>query len=286
MFKLSNSNSSYRIPFVVSVSLHLVLVLFLVLSPESKQYRAPSAGVEHPIVQAVALKQASLDEAVHQLDQIKHAKQRAEARTLKRLSMKNRQEARALKRLNMNKKKAAHRLFLQRAEQKRLRLQTVKSKQLLKKTTAKLVKEKAAQQRLAKRRADQKKALAKKQAELQHDLMQSQLVGEKKNLHIAHSHGAFDAYRARIISQIEQHWVIPPGDANSKASCQLLVHLAAGGKVTSVRVLRSTGRAALDRSAKVAVMRASPLPVPKDPALFSSFKTLRLTLKPEALRHT
>jgi len=60
------------------------------------------------------------------------------------------------------------------------------------------------------------------------------------------------------------------------------VRLLPGGEVMpgSVRVLRSSGNGAFDRSVESAVYKASPLPVPSG-GLFESFRDLRLEFEPE-----
>ena len=55
------------------------------------------------------------------------------------------------------------------------------------------------------------------------------------------------------------------------------------GRVMNVKVLVSSGDPVLDRSAVTAVLKASPLPLPKIPALLKQFKQIELTVKPEGL---
>jgi colicin import membrane protein len=50
-----------------------------------------------------------------------------------------------------------------------------------------------------------------------------------------------------------------------------------------VKISRSSGNDALDRSAMAAVFKASPLPVPTDPTLLASFRELNLILRPDAV---
>jgi len=60
-----------------------------------------------------------------------------------------------------------------------------------------------------------------------------------------------------------------------------LIRVAEGGKVLNVQVLKSSGYNILDRSARTAVLEASPLPVPSKKTLFNQFRELRLTVRPE-----
>ena len=52
-----------------------------------------------------------------------------------------------------------------------------------------------------------------------------------------------------------------------------------GGEVVKAEIQTSSGNIAFDRSVEEAVLRSSPLPVPKDPALFD--RTIMITFEPE-----
>lgn len=88
-----------------------------------------------------------------------------------------------------------------------------------------------------------------------------------------------DQYSALIKQQIQQNWIIPQHVEN--LSCLIEVQTAPGGMVTQVRLLKSSGNEALDRSALAAINKASPLPVPKDSAAFNAFRRFTITVKPE-----
>ena len=53
------------------------------------------------------------------------------------------------------------------------------------------------------------------------------------------------------------------------------------GNVLDVFVTKSSGSYSFDRSAKAAVITASPLPMPKTSALIRDFQTINLTLSPD-----
>ena len=54
------------------------------------------------------------------------------------------------------------------------------------------------------------------------------------------------------------------------------MQIGPGGVVINVSVARSSGNPALDNSARAAVFKASPLPVPDDPDLFNAFRQITL----------
>ncbi len=94
------------------------------------------------------------------------------------------------------------------------------------------------------------------------------------------SQGIVNKYAALIKQAIESHWLLPP-DINKKLSCELMIRLAPNGTVLDVQITRSSGDPALDRSARAAVMKASPLPVPTEHKAFLSFREFALKVKPE-----
>lgn len=113
--------------------------------------------------------------------------------------------------------------------------------------------------------------------------LQQELLNENKKISSAKAQkvqGIVDKYKALIQQAISQEWLIPDG-ADKKSSCQLLIRVAPGGAVLDVQVSKGSGDVALDRSARAAVFKASPLPVPKDHDAFEPFKEFVLTVRPE-----
>lgn len=102
------------------------------------------------------------------------------------------------------------------------------------------------------------------------------LTGQQSRL----SQGVVDKYKALIIQAISEKWIVPPG-ADKKLSSELLIRLAPGGLVMDVSVTKSSGDPALDSSARAAVLKASPLPVPSDSGAFEAFRQFVLKVKPE-----
>jgi len=114
------------------------------------------------------------------------------------------------------------------------------------------------------------------------DLQQS-LKDKKEKLAQARAQqrqGIVDKYKAQILETIGQNWIVP-GGVDKNLSCQLLIHLAPGGIVLDVQITKSSGDEILDRSARAAVFKASPLPVPIDIYSFEPFRSFVLKVKPE-----
>lgn len=80
--------------------------------------------------------------------------------------------------------------------------------------------------------------------------------------------------RARV--HLEQHWTLPEGLRNLRATVE--VRLDAGGGVQSVRIVQRSGNPWFDQSVEQAFRRASPLPAPPAPGI------QRFDMEPRRLR--
>ena len=77
-----------------------------------------------------------------------------------------------------------------------------------------------------------------------------------------------DQYIARLQARIQNAWIRPPS-ASVGLDCLVQVTQLPGGEVTNAQVTQCNGDAVTRESIENAVYRASPLPSPPDPALFS-----------------
>ncbi len=146
---------------------------------------------------------------------------------------------------------------------------------------AKLKQEKLQQEKLKQEKLQQ--AFAKELKELNAKSLQQQVLIEQKKLHEAKDaamRGEVNKYKALILQTIADHWLVPP-NTNKKIFAELLIRLAPGGLVLDVQLIKSSGVDALDRSARAAVFKASPLPVPKEAEAFDAFRQFILRVKPE-----
>jgi colicin import membrane protein len=112
--------------------------------------------------------------------------------------------------------------------------------------------------------------------------LQQQLINEQKRVVGVKVRGIVNKYNALITQAISQQWLVPAGVDKSLSSI-LLIRLAPGGTVLDVQITKSSGDLALDRSARDAVFKASPLPVPDDEQSFEQFRLFELKVKPENL---
>jgi colicin import membrane protein len=130
----------------------------------------------------------------------------------------------------------------------------------------KLEKERVAEEAEAKRQAAEKQALADK-------LAKEQAAAQKR---------IYDEYVRQISNKIKRYIVEPP-NLQGNPQVEFDLRLLPGGEVLepSLRLKRSSGNAAYDQAVERAILKASPLPLPPDPSLFSMFRELNLKIRPK-----
>lgn len=271
--------SNFRMPFIISLLLHAgLLVALLSMAPETsyRWHSQSSQPVAKPIMHAAVVDSTKVDEQIKQIRWEQGAKERQEQEHLKKI------EQRALV---VAKQRVAEQQKLQELQKKQIEAR--KQQQAL---------EKASQARVQhlKQRAKElhQQELSATQGRLQQQLLDQQLKQEqaslqqqKQSLEAVHNEqlkGVLDKYRAQMLQVIQDNW--HPLVQDASVYCQLLIHVAPGGVITKVDLLSSSGNAALDRSARLAIIKSSPLPVPKDPALFDSFREVRIKMTPQEVK--
>lgn len=138
---------------------------------------------------------------------------------------------------------------------------------------AKADKEKAAQEKLAREKARADAQRAQAEADLN-----ARIDAEERAAAVRAS-GQMNQYIAQITAKIESKW-IRPASAQPGLNCEVRVTQVPGGTVVGVQVGRCNGDESVRQSIEAAVYRASPLPLPSDPALFE--RILVVTFRPES----
>lgn len=285
---------SYRGPLMLAIALHVLLIVLMVVKVSKKEFRwEESAAASPTIVTATAVDARQLKQHIDAIQQEQTAQQRQRQQQLAKLEQSRQQEQQRLEKLRQQQlalqeaqAKAAQELKQQQAAAK---LAEEKSKKI----QADLEKQQKEQAKREQQKKEQaKRELAEQQAKLQQALLKEQLQAEAKQLQAqqaaaqrraaAMNRGVLDQYRAQIMRAIQQQW--HPTVQDSHLSCQLLVQIAPGGKVTHVDIVKSSGDVGLDRSAELAILKASPLPVPSDKLLFNEFRELRIKMTPEDIQ--
>lgn len=292
---------SNRLPLILAIALHIILFSALFIHFSSPDTRNLQLQPEVDIIKAVAVNPADIAAQQTRIKAEEQEKQRQaqeEARKLQQEKQRQEQalaQEKAAQEKAIQQKKAAE----QKAEQQKaeaaalLEQQQEEQKQLTEKTveTKKVAEEKTKQEAVEIKKQEQaKKAAEKKQKAAQalklaqQKALENEMAAEKKQLDAARTdqqQSEIDKYTALILHTMRQNWIIPEG-VNPSISCQLAIRLNADGTVISVTLLRSSGNAALDNSARLAVFKSSPLPVPADSALFNEvFRQFNLTVSPK-----
>lgn len=273
----------YKPPFVLSLCIHAILLVLLLVS---FTWSSPPIIVNkgNKIVHAIAVDSTQVDKIVKDLKQQQQAKSAAEAAERakqKRLA----EQAKAAEKKRIEEQKQVESLKKQQLELQKQKMVEAEALNKLKAEQAeqnkKLLalkeqqKKADAQAKAAKQKAQNDAALA-----LQKQIAEKQAaIAQQKSEAIA---GIVNQYQGLIIEAISKNWLVPSG-TDPNITCQLYISLLPDGKVTEVKIVKSSGNIALDRSAVAAVYKASPLPVPKDPAAYKPFKQFNLTVKPEEL---
>jgi colicin import membrane protein len=111
------------------------------------------------------------------------------------------------------------------------------------------------------KRAAELKAKTEREAELRRQL------ADEEHVSAVEASPARAQYLARLSSSIQNAWIKPPS-ARAGLDCIVNITQIPGGEVTGAHVSQCNGDAAARQSIENAVLRASPLPPPPDPALF------------------
>ncbi len=122
----------------------------------------------------------------------------------------------------------------------------------------------------------------KTQKSMEEKLWAQQLAEEDKQLTTLkeqQAQGVVNKYNALILQAIRDQWILPE-TYPPEMYCQLLVNLKSDGAVIDVQLTKTSGNEGFDRSARAAVYKASPLPVPKETDLFNQMKVINLTVRP------
>lgn len=273
-----------RLALVAAILLHLSLLSVFLLRGSPKAYGNESTIANHTIskLDNKSLRQQAV--AAQVIDSAKVDRQVAEIRRLRAKKLAN--ERMLLRRLKNSAAKAK--------KMRQRELASLAKAKMQQKVVAKKIAEAKRQQKLLANKSQKAKAELKLQ---QQRLAQQQLkakvnaraTGAKNSNHVKAkqestskqmSPGQLNYYKNAILSAISHHWSVP-ATLDKNLSCKLLISLAPSGEVLQVKLLRGSGNSLLDRSARLAVLKASPLPVPKNTGFFKKFKQLQLTVRPE-----
>lgn len=301
---------NYNIAFAIALGMHCLLFAMFANSVYSGQGPAvslPAMVADKEIIkavtvdaQAVAREVKALQVAHAQAERRAQAKQRHRQAQIRQAQRQRRREQQRLKALQreLAKAKLHKRQQEKRAQQalRKLNQQQAQVKKQLQQADAKrkelasaTQKEQAQLQAMQRKRAQMRareKAIAEQQQREQAERAQmlSELAHVKAQ-HAVREKALMEKYKARVLQAIASQWIFPP-NVDKQLSSRWQIRLGPGGVVLDAKLLASSQDPLLDRSAKVAIFKASPLPVPQDRELFAKFRVFNLTVRPERVLST
>lgn len=284
----------YKRALYWALGLHLGIFIMMMLEidfPWQNQKPSITYAIQNvEVIQAHVVPQASLDAQVQRKKEVEQQMQAArlaeiekqkQAEAARLAAIEQQKKAQESARLELKKQEEAKAAQLAAAEQQKQmeaakKAEAVKQAELAKQQEATKQAELAKQQEIAKQAELAKQQEAAKQQQLlaeQAAATQQQAQAQQAIL------SEVERYTLLVKQKVMQNWLIQHGFTG--LSTELHVRVAPSGTVLDVQIIKNSGNEAMDRSAISAVHRASPLPVPTDPAVFESFREIRLILRPE-----
>ena len=293
------------VPVLISLSVHVVLSVMLFISFD--QTPKPVAVQNKPNVVKATVVDASKVKA--ELDKLKRAERKKQKQEQARIDKLKRAERDSKKRRAAEEKRIAE-LKKKRIAAEKRRTQEQKKLAKVKKEKAALEKKrKAEQKQLAelerKRKVEQEKqkkaeakrkaaeaerkavaakrkvAEAKRREAERKKQLDDQLEAEERERAEVAAQGEIDKYQVLIRQKVTRNWLKPAG-ARKGLVCTVRVRTIPGGEVVGVTIIKSSGNAIFDRSVESAVRKASPLPLPRDPAVAARMREINFEFIPEA----
>jgi colicin import membrane protein len=249
---------------VYSVALHVVVAAAIAIGLpwRIERLRVPVAST--PVIEGVMIDQAAIEkeraareEAARQV----RAQQQREERQRREAAERERERVAAVERAKQ-----------QAEQQERDRVAAEKAERERREREAQAERERVAREREAAEKRAQERRRQQAESELQ-----AQIAAEAE-ANAAREAGLLDQYLRMIESRIKQHWNRPLS-ARPGLDCVVRVVQLPTGDVVSATVASCNGDEAVRRSIERAVMDASPLPRPPNPALFE--RNVNVNFRPE-----
>ena len=285
--------------FLLSLALHSVVIAALVVNFDSPRTPVFKPEPQANIVEAVTVDDQAVEKELQRLRELEQEKQRAMEKKLKELeeqtsavesrrkeeekkkqaAERKRKEEEQRKREAENKRKEEERRIA--AERDRIKQERLKAETELKRIEEENRKAEAEQKRLEENR---RKAEAERQRKAEEQRKKAAEEAERKRL--AQEQQARDKITLQNI--VAEIYRAVAGNFNKTGlpkglECVLSVQTIPGGEVISVTINKPSGNEVFDRRAVTAVEKASPLPLPSDPAVFERLRLRRFNFrfKPE-----
>jgi colicin import membrane protein len=207
---------------------------------------------------------------------IEREKQRKIAAEKKRKAEKERKRKAEVKR------KKEEQIKKKKAEEKRKKELAIKKADAKKKKEAEEKKKKEAERKKKLAEEKKRKAAAEKKRKAEAERKRKETAVKKQmeaKAKAARAGQAMSKYVPRIQQKVQDNWNYPPRGPEG-CNPTVRVNLAPNGKVLNARIVKSSGDPYCDDSVEKAFLKASPIPIPLDPDLYSEFKTIDFPFRP------
>ena len=288
----ARKGASPKSSFVLSLAVHALVLTALFVSSSSVQPIQQRPSGTRVVQKSTTVNTEQLQQEIAKVKKERLARITEEKRRVQTLQSRQASLQRKLSQkeqaLSKQEKRLARLKVAQQKEQQQLKSLQVKQVEAEKNFTTKQKVLASTEQKLKKLRLEQqavknaveKQKLAQEAKQLAEKLKLQQLAAERAELQRQRmNEGIIDRYRARILTAIQQQWIVPK-ETKPVLQCKFLVQLSSAGVVQQVQLLQSSGSSVLDRSARIALLKASPLPIPENPALNKAFRSIRLAVRP------
>lgn len=293
MFKISSflQNKEYKPFFIASCIFHVLLIGLLIsnvsfVNIEKIKVTAPSTPIQPEIIKAVAVNQDLVQKEINRIDKIEQDKKIKEQQRQKKIQ----DELAKIKQLKEQEAKKVeaekNRALELKKEQEELAKNALKiKKELALKEEEKKKLDKELLNKQAKKKQDDLLEKLKKaqEAELQESLSaEEDLIAESQQRR-AFVQREIERYISLQQAKVSRNWISRDSFLGKSLVTKLEISLAEDGRVINVTVVQASGNPALDISAKNAILKASPLPLPSDGSLRRNFMRYRFTFRPDEL---
>ena len=285
--------------FLYSLALHGVVITALVANFDAERKPVFKPKPADNIVEAVTVDDQAVEQELQRLRELEQEKQRAMEKKLKDLEeqasavekrrkeeekkkqaaeQKRKEEEKRKSEAEKKRKEEERRIA---AERDRIKQEKLEAEAELKRIEDENRKAEAEQKRLEE---EKRKAEAERQRKEEAERKKAAEEAERKRL--AQEQQAQD--RVTLQNIVAEIYRVVAGNFNKTGlpkglECVLSVQTVPGGEVISVTINKPSGNEVFDRRAVTAVQKASPLPLPSDPAVFERlrFRKFNFIFKPE-----
>ena len=271
-----------------SLALHAVVITALIVNFDAERKPVFKPRPSENIVEAVTVDDQAVEQELQRLRELEQEKQRAMEKKLKdleeqasaveqrRKEEEKKKQAAERKRKEEEKRKAEAEKK-RKEEERRIAVERdrIKQEKLEAEAELKRIEDENRKAEAEQRRLEEEKRRAEAERKRQEEEKRKQAEAEAKRKQLAREQQAQDNITLQNI--VAEIYRVVAGNFNKTGlpkglECVLSVQTVPGGEVISVTINKPSGNEVFDRRAVTAVEKASPLPLPSDPAVFERLR--------------